>query len=71
MRYTTDQLKAIIRELKTDIDVVERAIAVTKRNQDAANHSLYQGRIEAYEGVIGLLKASKTNHEVELRRMTK
>lgn len=71
MRYTAEQLKAIIRELKTDIDVVERAIAVTKSNQDTVNHTLYQGRIEAYESVIGLLKASKTNHEIDLRRMTK
>ena len=71
MRYTAEQLKAIIREINTDLDVVQRAIAVTKRNQDAVNRSLYQGRIEAYESVIGLLKASKTNHEIDLRRMTK
>lgn len=65
------QLNAVIEELTQDIRIIEKAVVITKRDQDTVNHSVYRGRLEAYEGVLGLLKASKTNYEYELRSIKK
>ena len=65
------QLEAIIEELESDIKIIDKAIRITKRNQNSVNYSVYQGRIEAYEGVRGLLSGSLTNYKYELEKTKK
>ena len=65
------QLEAIIEELESDIKIIDKAIKLTKRNQNSVNHSVYQGRIEAYEGARGLLAGSLTNYKYELEKIKK
>lgn len=71
MYDTKEELLAVIHELDTDINVIQRAIALTKANQNAVNHTLYQGRLEAYDSVLGILRGSRTVHEFDLRKVTK